>query len=284
MRAAEALLKGAVDYAGLYPPASLDLQKTVENYAAYREGRDAWALGRLVLPASKLAEFGDRWPDYVAKWPISLLLSSDYDTELRLAIDAGLQIDCVECKPASLEQIAEIRKRLPGSALLFVEPAAGVRVDDLLAVIADIEACAKIRTGGVTMDAIPATRAVAHFLARCAEAGVRMKATAGLHHAIRGDYRLTYEADSPKAWVHGFVNFFLAAVVAGDGGSEDEVEAILADGDAANLRVSDDVIWWRDKSFPADAIETMRENLALSFGSCSFEEPIDEMRAMGWIE
>ena len=53
MGAAEALLHGAIDYAGLFPPAGLDLEATVRNYAAYREGRDAWALGRLVLPASE---------------------------------------------------------------------------------------------------------------------------------------------------------------------------------------------------------------------------------------
>lgn len=150
MRAVEALLRGAVDYAGLFPPASLDLERTVGNFAAYCAGGDAWALGRLVVPASKLAEFADRWPEYVAKWPISLLLGSDYDSELRLAVDVGLQLNCVECRPAKRDHIAEIRKRLPQGALLFVEPAAGVPLEDLLAAIADVHACAKIRTGGVT--------------------------------------------------------------------------------------------------------------------------------------
>ncbi len=185
MRAVEALLKGAIDYAGLFPPASLDLQSTVENYARYRAGAEVWALGRLVLPASRLAEFADRWPEHVAEWPISLLLGVDFDTELRLAVDAGLKLDCVECKPAALEQIAGIRKRLPGDALLFVEGAAGVAVNDLLRAIADAGACAKLRTGGVTADAIPDARSVAGFLRACAAAGVPMKATAGLHHAVR---------------------------------------------------------------------------------------------------
>jgi hypothetical protein len=284
MRGVEALLKGAIDYAGLFPPASLDLERTVDDYAAYRAGSDAWALGRLVLPASKVAEFADRWPERIAEWPISLVLGNDYDTELRLAVDSGMELDSVECKPAKREQIAEIRKRLPGSASLFVEAAAGVAIDDLLAAIADFDACAKIRMGGVRADAIPGTGAVAHFLARCAEAGVRMKATAGLHHAVRGEYRLTYEADSAKACMHGFGNFFLAAVLAGAGGSEAEVEEILADRNPANFSAGDDEIRWRDKAFSADAVQMMRENLVASFGSCSFEEPIADMRSMGWIE
>jgi hypothetical protein len=284
MRAVEALLRGAIDYAGLFPPASLELERTVENYAAYRAGVDAWALGRLVIPASKLAEFADRWPEHVAEWPISLLLGSDYDSELRLAVDVGLQLDCVECKVSAMQQIADIRKRLPSSALLFVERPAGVPIEDLLAALADVDACAKLRTGGVTADAIPGTAPVAQFLARCAESGVRMKATAGLHHTIRGEYALTYEAGSAKAWMHGFVNFFLAAVLAGGGASDGEVDAILADSNPASFSVTEDEIRWRDTVFCADRIETMREGLALSFGSCSFEEPMQEMRAMGWIE
>jgi hypothetical protein len=168
--------------------------------------------------------------------------------------------------------------------LLFVEAPAGVPVGDLLAAVAAVYACAKIRTGGVTAEAIPDTRSVAHFLARCAAAGLRMKATAGLHHAIRGEYALTYEAGSPKASMHGFMNFFLAAVMAADGGSEAQLETILADSEPASFTASEDEIRWRDTAFSADAIERMREGLALSFGSCSFEEPMHEMRAMGWIE
>ncbi len=283
MGGVEALLSGAIDYAGLFPPAKLDLEKTVENYAAYRAEKHSWALGRLVLPASKLAEFTDRWPEYATEWPISLLLGSDYDAELRLAVDAGLQLDCVECKPARLEQVANIRRRLPSSALLFVEGPAGVGLDELLRAIADVDACAKIRTGGIAAEAIPSTSSVAQFVARCAEAGVRMKATAGLHHAIRGEYRLTYEPESAKAVMHGFVNFFLAAVLANDGSSEAEVEEILADRQAASFKASEGDIRWRDRVFCVDAIQRTRERLALSFGSCSFEEPIDEMGSMGWI-
>src|ERR1700761_6911726 len=102
MRVVEALLRGAIDYAGLFPPAGLGMEETVRNYAEYRAGRNAWALGRLVLPATKLAEFADRWPKYVGEWPISLLLGSDYDTEMRFAIDVGLPLDFVECRPAKL--------------------------------------------------------------------------------------------------------------------------------------------------------------------------------------
>ncbi len=284
MGAAEALLHGAIDYAGLFPPAGLDLEATVRNYAAYREGRDAWALGRLVLPATKLAEFADRWPQYVAEWSISLLLGNDYDTEMRLAVDVGLRLDVVECRPARLEDIAEIRRRMPSDAWLFVESPQGCGLQELMTAVSDTKACAKVRTGGVVAEAIPASSAVAAFLVGCAQRDVRLKATAGLHHAIRGEQRLTYEPQSATARMHGFVNFFVAATAAHEGAGEAEIAEILDDGMRGNFRASGDRLQWRRRTFSSEAIRETRDRFAISFGSCSFEEPMEEMRAMGWIE
>lgn len=283
MRAVEALLGGAVDYAGLFPPAALELGTTVESFARYRAAKDAWALGRLVLPAARLAEFADRWPERVSEWPISLLLGSDYDTEMRLALDLGLRLEVVECRPVVLNDITEIRRRMPDGALLFVESPAEARAEELWSAVSDAGACVKFRTGGVTAAAVPAPGTVAAFLVACAQRGVRMKATAGLHHAIRGEYRLTYEEHSASACMHGFVNFFLAAVMAAGCGSKAQVEAILVDGEPASFSANESEIRWRETVFSADDIQRMRENLALSFGSCSFEEPMAEMRARGWM-
>ena len=284
MRAVDVLLHEAIDYAGLFPPAGLDLEATVRNYAAYRAGPDAWALGGLVLPAAKLAEFGDRWPQYVAEWPISLLLGSDYDAEMRLAIDVGFRLAVVECRPARLEDIAEIRRRMPSDGLLFVESPQGCGLKELIAAVAGAGACAKVRTGGVVAEAIPASSTVAAFLAACARHDVRLKATAGLHHAIRGEHRLTYEPQSATACMHGFVNFFVAAAAAHEGANEDEVVEMLNDGERGNFSATNEELQWRGRSFSSEAIRRLRANFAISFGSCSFEEPMEEMRAMGWIE
>jgi hypothetical protein len=284
MRAAEALLDRAIDYAGLFPPAALDLEATVQNYAAYRARRDAWALGRLVLPAAKLAEFAARWPEYAAEWPISLLLGMDYDTEMRLAIDLGLRLDVVECRPAGLENVGEIRRRMPGDGLLFVESPQGCAMRELIAAVADAGACAKVRTGGVVAEAIPGSNTVAGFLVACMERGVKLKATAGLHHAIRGEQRLTYEPQSAKAVMHGFVNFFVAATAAHEGASEIEAEEILNDSEHGNFSATNEGLQWCGRAFSSQAVRDMRDRFAISFGSCSFEEPIEEMRAMGWIE
>ena len=60
--ALHALLSGLIDYAGLFPPASLDLPAAMRNYAAYRAGAHAWMLGRFVVPAALVAEVDTSWP------------------------------------------------------------------------------------------------------------------------------------------------------------------------------------------------------------------------------
>ena len=85
-----------------------------------------------------------------------------------------------------------------------------------LAVLSAAGARAKVRTGGVTEGAFPASHALARFIQSCADAGVPFKATAGLHHPLRGEYRLTYEPGSPHGMMFGFLNVFLAAAFARD--------------------------------------------------------------------
>src|SRR5207244_8426599 len=55
-RSLQALLTGLIDYAGLFPPASLSMEQALANYARYREGEHAWMLGRFVVPAARAAE------------------------------------------------------------------------------------------------------------------------------------------------------------------------------------------------------------------------------------
>jgi hypothetical protein len=50
------LLAHAIDYAGLFPPAQLDMPGAVAEYESYLASSDAWALGRFVVPAARLRE------------------------------------------------------------------------------------------------------------------------------------------------------------------------------------------------------------------------------------
>jgi len=283
MGVAQALLSNAIDYAGLFPPAGLDLRTTVRNYEEYRAGADAWALGKLILPAKVFGEFLAMAPTFAEAWPISFLLDDDFGREVDAVEGRGFVLNVVECKPANVNRIAEVRCCLP-EAELYVEVPAGGDLDEWLAAIADAKACAKIRMGGVTVGAIPKTSVVANFLCACARRGVGLKATAGLHHGIRAEHPLTYEPQSERAVMHGFVNFFVAAAIVYVGGSVAEAEAVLVDDSPENFRADEEGLRWAARSFSVEQIRAAREKFAMSFGSCSFVEPLEDMRTMGWIE
>jgi hypothetical protein len=282
MTCAEELLSHRIDYAGLFPPAGLDLQTTVENFAAYRGAPDAWALGRLVLPAAKAADFAERWPVFAAVWPIALLVGEDVEREVSDAAESGMMVDWVECRPSSADTVGLIQRLLPGRKVFFEIPA-GEGCEEYVAAIAECGGRAKLRTGGVTPDAIPAAKELARVFSCCIEHKVTMKATAGLHHPFRGDRALTYESDSPRAKMHGFVNVVLAVSLLRSGRSAPEAEELLEEDAPESFKFASDRIRWRDWSFTVEQIQAVRQRWMGSFGSCSFTEPLEDLRAMGLL-
>lgn len=250
-RSAEALFTRLIDYAGLFPPASLSMSEAVRNYDAYRQGEHAWMLGRFVVPAAKLSEVpGD--------FPVSVLGLADADV--------------IEVKAATAAEIEEIASQAEGKTV-YVE----IADPALLEPIARHRLRAKIRTGGITADAFPAAEAVAGFIRACAERGVPFKATAGLHHPLRCVKPLTYEPDAPRGTMHGFVNVFLAAALPA------HAEEILLDDDPSLFVFDDDAVSWRGHSITTETMADIRRNFAISFGSCSFEEPIADLQELGWL-
>lgn len=282
MDAVRALLARAIDYAGMFPPAGLDLATTVDNYATYRASEDAWALGRLILPVGAIAEFADRWPERVRHWPVSLLLGEEFEEEITIALGFGFAVDAVECRLARVREIAEVRRLLP-KARVFIEMPAGADRVEWMRAMRETNACAKLRMGGVTSRSIPSVPDVAAFLLTCAKSGVRFKATAGLHHAIRGERALTYEQGSERAVMHGFVNLLVAAAIVYGGGDAVEARAALEDEAATSFEADAGELRWQGRRVSAAEIAQMRSEFAMSFGSCSFTEPMEEMRAMGWM-
>jgi hypothetical protein len=153
----------------------------------------------------------------------------------------------------------------------------------LLEAIRAVGRGAKIRTGGVTPDAFPAATDIARFLATCQRLGVTAKATAGLHHPLRGDYRLTYEPGAPRGMMFGFLNVFLAAALLRAGGTEADAAQLLADSDAANFHQSSEALGWRHHRFSASQLASTRQSLLRSYGSCSFTEPIEGLQELRWL-
>jgi len=294
LRSVDALIAGLVDYAGLFPPAGEDMRPALESYASYFEGEDRRALGRFIVPISRLNELDEAGSDLMPRgrtsnmWRLSVLVAED----VRAASEEVLKfnrrhssesrhghavIDVAELKASKVDEIGHQRRDLPQGLTAYFEIPLTPDVSPLVETIAKVGARAKVRTGGVTPEAFPAAEAVIDFIAACRREAVPFKATAGLHHPIRGEYRLTYEPGGPKGIMYGFVNVFVAAALLYAGESDDTALAALLESAASAFMFEDAAIQWRDKRLSLEQILASRSEFAISFGSCSFREPVDEL-------
>lgn len=313
-----AFLHDIIDYAGYFPPADLPLAEALRNYAEYRREPEAWMLARFVTPTALLPDLtphqslfkqgdpyvfsvlgtgGDPVDAFLDALQDDLDLIETFNEQHRGraradAMEVPLPSPLVEAPmPDVLDFLERVHRTIvtTGTAaldLFFEVPAAGATAD----ILAPLCAAAaehnsqqrvparstvglKIRCGGLEPADIPDPAAVAAFVVACRDAGVRFKATAGLHHPIR-HYDSHMETE-----MHGFVNIFGAAVLAieHDLDVADVQQIVLEDTENA-FQFTKEALHWRDLSASMDTIDHARNDLAVSFGSCSFEEPIDHLR------
>jgi hypothetical protein len=132
----------------------------------------------------------------------------------------------------------------------------------------------KLRTGGITAEAFPSPEEVAAVLISAGNQNVPIKFTAGLHHPVR----LFHESVETK--MHGFLNVLGAGVLALEHNwNEREITRLLEDEDPASFSFTDDFFAWREWEIATDRIRVHRD-LVTSLGSCSFDEPRDDLRAL----
>jgi len=299
MQQARAFLAGIVDYAGLFPPAALSMVDAVKSYAEFLAGPDRDLLGRFVVPLSRIDEFSACAPDFLGQhqgdpWRLSATAGADvpiddarnsllaFNRTHSPASAAGHAIcDAFEFPVTSMTRIAEAIRTLPESFSLFMEVPTDSDPEPLISAMSGTRGAAKIRTGGTTPDSIPRVAEVVRFMRACHEHRVPFKATAGLHHALRGGYSLTYETDSPCAEMFGFLNVFLGAAFLHAGTDDDSVTGVLEERARSAFVFDDDGVTWRGKRLSTDQLTTTRRSFALSYGSCSFTEPVAEARDLG---
>ncbi|MEP6955358.1 MAG: hypothetical protein ABI883_00920 [Chthoniobacterales bacterium] len=298
-----ALLASSVDYAGLFPPANLALEPALENYGRYVRADDRWMLGAFVLPSASF----EKVPE----------LLKPFDVEHRLSISAlGPKTDSPEGFIAALHEAAEairvcdaragataqttqIEMALPAQAGVPITEAAaalhGLDVpafweaptDDAERVIAFLaehhresgrrQFGFKLRTGGVIASAFPSSVQIARALVAAAEQRVPIKFTAGLHHPVRQFHA------SVQAKMHGFLNVLGAGVlVAEHGWSVQQTAAMLDDEESSSFAFDEESFSWREWKIETAQIRAQRA-LITSFGSCSFDEPREDLRALGLL-
>lgn len=298
--ARRAALVDLIDYAGLFPPASLDMAAAVAEYRDARRRPEGWMVDGFVAPASRLEE--------LAAAIVPTAMPDDPPWSLRLIVDGiangdwleGARRDAVAARTFGTEMagavsvdIAEVR--LPAGtpadsiaavavafdpAMVFFEVA--WKEGDVVAVVerlADVRASerrmvgVKVRCGGATADDVPDPGVLARVIVRSRDLGLPLKATAGLHHPVRRREGTTVQ--------HGFLNVITAAAIAHEGADLDQVEAVLADGDVPAFGLEAGGLRWRDRRWSAEQLRATRSGLFVGLGSCSVEEPVEDLVAMG---
>ena len=282
------LLEAILDYAGTFPPARLPLADAFSNYARDRHSAGRWLLGRLVLPAASLPEF-ERLALSLppvrpkASWDLSVILGADPAGQLDKVLSfnqqttTGARVASVEFSPLRLAEIRELKGRIPDTIETFFETPFDGDVERRLDAIAAIGGMAKVRTGGVTAGGFPNTESLVRFLGGCADAGIAFKATAGLHHAVRGCYALSDEPGSEAATMHGFLNVCVAAALVRTGAGASEIADALLESSADAFQFGAGSVGWRDRTMTNDDLAATRRHFCRSFGSCAFREPVDAL-------
>jgi hypothetical protein len=284
------LLARLIDDAGVFPPARLPMPDALAAHRQVADSKDAWLVGRFLSPESRLEEFAlaagrDRPElgiivdtlvpdaDSADVWAASVLVAKYEPTSVEvLASDEHPLMATVGVVLAGFAE-------LPESTAMYVELPRGGAVADWPRAIETLGAAvasgrnvgAKVRCAGTTQDDVPTDSELAGFVVACRDHGTPFKATAGLHHAIRGQ-----QDDGIDH--HGFLNLLLACAVALSGdGDEAAVAAVLAERDPA-------VVMGAIRALTIGTAARVRGELLAAFGCCSPGEPIADLRELGLLE
>ncbi|MDZ5710717.1 hypothetical protein UFB30_00730 [Jeotgalibacillus sp. HH7-29] len=307
MPSTKAYFSQIIDYAGLFPPAQLSLDQAIRNYAGYQQNADAWMLGRFVIPVGRITELEaylhlfskDRKLDLsvtgrpaatVETWFEQLYsdmkLLNDFTAEhsglitvsmLELPLPTGVPA------PSFFKKVADETPE----AQLFFEMTTPLHSreweQDLIGTLDSISdynksakriAGFKLRTGGVTADAFPTVEQTAFVLKACSDRDIPQKFTAGLHHPVRM-YREEVQTE-----MHGFLNVFTAGMLSRVYHmKQNEIAYIIAD-QTPHFTFSSSELGWKELRIHTEQIAQLRSSALYSFGSCSFDEPREDLQLL----
>lgn len=296
---ARALLTGLIDYAGLFPPASLGLDDAVAEFRSARSSADGWILHRFLCPASRLTDLAGLLAASMSRgeqpWRIGLIVDGplgasiaagqDFAAEMSpaatiTAVEARLSAVVPGDPAAGVSRVVDAAATLGEDTLSYLEIPFGDEAEPAVAAIAAARARgslahAKIRCGGVVSEAVPSVEALADMLVALAAHSVPVKATAGLHHPVRShDAELGVD-------VHGFVNLAVANELARAGAPRQDIVRALSERDPAAFRFGAAGLTWGDHVLLARQLQVARSEGLHGFGSCSIAEPIEDLVAIG---
>lgn len=317
------LLTHLIDYAGLFPPASLPLNEAYKQFTAYINESDEWILSKFICPAkqlSSLAELIKSDENNSRPFSISVLGRSGANIEefIKGSNDDLLQIINFLKETGNKFQTDAFEVRLPEDLILendvdaiyeVLNSVSAIFKENLVLPVKKffelplkedwkssvnnftsalkkhneyfgqdeyfLKSGFKLRTGGVEASAFPSPEQIAYVINACYENQLPLKFTAGLHHPVR------HYNESVKTKMHGFLNVFGAGVLLyGNDLLEQDLINILSDEDADNFEFDGEFFRWKEFKSPLQVIENARENFVISYGSCSFDEPREDLNTL----
>jgi len=297
----QALLTRSIDYAGMFPPCSLALEPALQNHANYMRSPEAWMLNTFVLPVEQFDAAKELLSPFDPSHPLRIAALGPKTADAEAFLEALEKADTALRSLSSnvdLISISHLEMFLPRDvALASLEEARSLlgdlpvfwetppnRAEQTIALLAEYNSDAdlatfgyKLRTGGVTADAFPTSAQIASALVAPATHQLPIKFTAGLHHPIR-QFR-----DEVKTKMHGFLNVLGAAVLAAEHRWDArQTSLMLEDEDAASFSFAEDFFAWREWKVDVERLR-YRRKFVTSFGSCSFDEPREDLRALGFL-
>lgn len=321
MLAFQAFMTGLIDYAGLFPPAGLPLPAAITNFHHYRQQPEQWMLGRFIVPVGHLAELATYAHLFQANNPTRLAVigrgGQDGDTFFQKLEEDLAMIAAFQASQAPAGQIDLFEVRLPRTLFPSVD---NVRlfvaeVGDLLAPAgltpfyeapfdvtepgwfeALFDICAgcslfnrqqepgvapagvKIRCGGLSPAAFPTSVQLAYALSAAHDNPVPLKCTAGLHHPIR------HFSPEVQTKMHGFLNLFAAGLLTHCHNLPlDTIQAILEDEEPSHFTFDPTGFAWQNYRMTTSEIANLRQQLLISYGSCSFDDPCHDLRSLNLL-
>ena len=304
-----ALFEGLVDYAGLFPPASLPMGDAAAEYRRARADPNGWMLGRFLCPASRLDELAGLLTGSMTAgepaWGIGVvfdgpaaaaaLQAASFDRYMTPAatvvvVEARAPAEASDGSPVAdaadtIAPILDAAFAVSADVMPFIEITFGASwengIPNAVAALADLRkrrlhpAGAKMRMGGLVAEAFPSALQVAVFIIACVARDLPFKATAGLHHPVR------HEDAEMGVWRHGFLNLLAATALAADEAPTETVTAAVSETDAGAFTVSPAGLAWRERRLPVAILRRVRLEILPAYGSCSFDEPVTDLVNMG---
>ncbi|MEX0928852.1 MAG: hypothetical protein WDZ53_05555 [Balneolales bacterium] len=308
-------LEKIIDYAGLFPPSELPMDEAIQNYARYREDVDNWMLSRFICPASRLHELdaysevfrqdepyrfsiigkpSEDLHEFKRNLEETLLEISRFRQRHGPGVDTGmleLHFPKDHAVHAGVLQLTGqmVDELSSEETMVFFEEQQGDgwlgKINKAIPVIAAYNndkpslklqrAGYKLRSGGTKAEMFPSVEEVAQVIKLCCSVNIPFKATAGLHHPVR------YFDETYQVWAHGFFNVFLAGILTCSHRLPDIIIlSILEDDDPDSFFFNEDYIGWRDIRISISQLQTIRRENVISLGSCSFDEPREDLMGL----